>query len=256
MDTVKNKWPSFDDSMQNSNQYLHNKSQNEYWDLIVENYENIKNREMGKQKIPKILHQIWLGGDMPERENHRCDDVKNSLPNDWEYKLWTEDNIHEIEDFVALEYYEQTPSYGQKSDIYRNEILYQFGGVYLDTDFIVYKSFDQFLDLDYVAGVAYDGWPSIMNSCVCSSPKNKIVESMRIYDKKPNWSDPMSVIDTTGPYHSYRKLMPCLNDQNLLILPNSFFYPFPNDLRKQNIHEQFLKEETVCCHLWSCTWMS
>ena len=69
----------------------------------------------------------------------------------------------------------------------------------------------------------------------------------------------MDVIDTTGPYHLTRKIIPLLEyNKNIAVLPNSFFYPYPNnnDFKKQgeNILE-YIEPETVCCHLWACSWM-
>ena len=48
-----------------------------------------------KQKIPKKIHQIWLGGNFPEQYKQwsiswmKCN-------TDWEDTLWTEDNIESI----------------------------------------------------------------------------------------------------------------------------------------------------------------
>jgi mannosyltransferase OCH1-like enzyme len=50
--------------------------------------------------------------------------------------------------FKNINAFNDTPNNGQKSDILRSQILYEFGGVYLDTDFILVKTFEELLDLD------------------------------------------------------------------------------------------------------------
>ena len=84
--------------------------------------------------IPKIIHQIWLG------PNKRPDIWMNSWKinyikkhPDWTYKLWTEKEINEL-NLINKKFYEKEPYYTGKSDIARYEILYQFGGVFIDAD--------------------------------------------------------------------------------------------------------------------------
>ena len=251
--STRTNWLNFDDSMKKSENYCKRRTKQEEWDNVKTKYETVRKTPVGKQRVPKILHQIWMGGDIPDKQRSMCEQVKNALPSDWEYKLWLDDDVSDIPDFTTIEYFEKTPNFGQKSDIIRNEILYEYGGVYLDTDFILYKNLDQFLDMDYIVGVGYDEWPSVLNGMIFSSPKNDIADSMRKYDVTPDWSNPMSVINSTGPFHSYRKLINRLNE-NVLILPVNFFYPFPGSLRHNKNYQDYVEEESVACHLWECSW--
>lgn len=84
---MKTNWPTFDESMRFSRNYNFNKIDLDKWDFFKIKYNEILNREPQEQKIPKILHQIWLGKHMPTREVDHCLRVKNSLPIDWKYKL-------------------------------------------------------------------------------------------------------------------------------------------------------------------------
>ena len=40
----------------------------------------------------KIIHQIWLGGEIPKRYSSYIEKLKKINPN-WEYKLWTDKDI-------------------------------------------------------------------------------------------------------------------------------------------------------------------
>ena len=82
--------------------------------------------------IPKIIHQIWLGPN--KRPDIWMDSWKNDYINkypEWTYKLWTEKEINEI-NLTNKKQYENEKFYNGKSDIARYEILYQFGGVFID----------------------------------------------------------------------------------------------------------------------------
>ena len=77
--------------------------------------------------IPKIIHQIWLG-DKPKPEMMQTWIDKNP---DYEYKLWTEDNLPEL---VAPVHFHACPSLAGKSDILRYQLLLMYGGIYIDAD--------------------------------------------------------------------------------------------------------------------------
>ena len=52
---------------------------------------------------------------------------------DWEYKLWTDETVKEIT-LINQELFDKAKNYGEKSDILKWELVYRFGGVYIDTD--------------------------------------------------------------------------------------------------------------------------
>lgn len=91
-----------------------------------------------KKSIPKIIHQVWLGPKEPPYIFINtwilfCNKYK------WEHKLWREADIAKLK-LKNKKLYENAKSYQQKSDIARYEIMYKYGGVYLDADMIWLKS--------------------------------------------------------------------------------------------------------------------
>jgi mannosyltransferase OCH1-like enzyme len=88
------------------------------------------NPEVQKTKmIPKIIHQMWLGNDPPKV---LMDTWRKENP-DWAYILWTEENLKEWT-FKNQDLIEQMPELNGKCDIMRYEILYHFGGFFIDAD--------------------------------------------------------------------------------------------------------------------------
>ena len=69
----------------------------------------------------------------------------------------------------------ESRNYGVKSDIARYEILFQMGGLYVDTDMECLKSMDAFhLNCDFYAGFEPSGW-CILNSIIASRPGDPIL---------------------------------------------------------------------------------
>ncbi len=85
-------------------------------------------------KIPKIIHQVWLGSPLPDEYKAFVQSWKDFHP-DWEYILWTDEKVaHELQ-LDNQCYYDEAVNYGEKSDILKWELIYRFGGVYIDVDF-------------------------------------------------------------------------------------------------------------------------
>lgn len=255
----RDKWPEFSDSMQFSYKYKNEKQCIDDWAIVENRYKQIKNNQTGSQKIPKIIHQIWLGKKMPRFEKELCEQIKNSLDPSWQYILWTEENINNLKNFKNKKLFENTPNPGQKSDLLRYAVLNEYGGVYLDTDFLMVSSFDSLLDLDFFCGLSFDDKPNLFNGLIGSSINNPLVESLLVHDRPLQHHDAMLLMDSTGPFFLTRKFLQnislCLN---AVALPNSFFYPYPNFDQCKTLgpdYKNYLKPETVCCHMWSSAWM-
>ena len=101
--------------------------------------------------IPKRIHYCWFGkSDFPELAQ-RCIASWHQFMPDFEYKLWNEDNF----DVKSHPYTEEAYAEGKYafvSDYVRLYALEREGGMYLDVDFMVYKSFEVLLAYKAFAG--------------------------------------------------------------------------------------------------------
>ena len=120
--------------------------------------------------IPKIIHYCWFGrGEMPELAKKCITSWHEYMP-DWEYKLWNEDCFDVNSVAYAKEAYE-AKKYAFVSDYVRLEALHAEGGVYLDTDVEVFKSFEDLLHFDAFAG--FEGSKHLpVGTCVMASKAN------------------------------------------------------------------------------------
>ena len=102
--------------------------------------------------IPKIIHYCWFGHNpLPESALKCIASWKKYLP-DYEIKEWNEDNF----DVNIIPYTQQAyeaKKYAFVSDYARYWILYNYGGVYFDTDVEVIKTMDDIIEKGAFMGI-------------------------------------------------------------------------------------------------------
>lgn len=87
--------------------------------------------------IPKIIHQIHFGHP-PAPETQRWMDGIRAMNPDFDYILWSENNIDELNIPIPNDHHPASIS-----NIVRLYAVYTMGGIYLDTDFEAHKPFDE-----------------------------------------------------------------------------------------------------------------
>lgn len=94
--------------------------------------------------IPKVIHYCWFGhGEIPEKEKRCIESWKKWCP-DYQIVRWDESNYNvNIIPYTRDAYKEKKWSF--VSDYARVDIIYQHGGIYLDTDVELLKSLDAYL---------------------------------------------------------------------------------------------------------------
>lgn len=104
--------------------------------------------------IPKIIHYCWLSGDPYPELIRKCLDTWNEHLKDYEIWLWDKERF-DIESVVWTKEAYECKKYAFAADYIRLFALYNYGGIYLDSDVTVYKSFDDLLDRPYFIGEDY-----------------------------------------------------------------------------------------------------
>ncbi len=91
------------------------------------------------QQIPHIIHYFWFGsGQKPESVQSCIASWRKFCP-DFEIKEWNESN-YDIHKHPYMEKAYKDKKWAFVSDYARLDILYQYGGIYLDTDVEVIKN--------------------------------------------------------------------------------------------------------------------
>lgn len=170
----------------------------------------------------KIIHQIWLQGKdkIPENNVNMYKTVSKTNPN-WKHIIWTDTSIKEYfkNKKDIMDVYNKFPYLHQKVDFIRYCILWEFGGIYLDMDITVIKSFDTLVEKfkDYeciVSTINIDKMDSyimcinnkcINNGIIIAKKQSKFMKSIidEVMDNPEcTWYDlttSMCVNRTTGP---------------------------------------------------------
>ena len=94
--------------------------------------------------IPKIIHYCWFGRNpLPESAKKCIDSWRKFLP-DYEIKEWNEDNF-DVNLYPYAKEALENRKFAFVTDVVRLYALYTEGGVYMDTDVEVLKTYNPFL---------------------------------------------------------------------------------------------------------------
>lgn len=198
--------------------------------------------------IPKIIHQIWIG---PKPIPWTCIDSWKDKHPTWEHKLWTE---KELEPIKNLKQYNATPNLSGKSNVLRYEILYKYGGLYVDADSVCLKPIDALTDHPCV--VSYENErqrPDLLCSWpIFITPEHRLMEEciQRIgllleetCRTEPSWK-------VTGPRLLTNAVKMLENRVDIRKLPSHLFFPLHHTGQECDATR---REESYCEHLWEST---
>ena len=228
----------------------------EYWELIIKRYDHFINVNKNQVIVPKIIHQIWLGSKVPKKYDIWRKSWMKKNP-EFEYILWDENKILKM-GLINEKKFIKAKSFGIKSDIARYEILYNFGGIYVDTDFEAIKPIDpKLLSQSFVAGVLFDYKPQINNALIISKPKCDLLKTVihNITEYQGEMSG-LEVLDYSGANYLSKIIFNNKFLKDILILPSQYFYPWPEFIKHENSNPYGWKTNiTLAIHHWEGSWM-
>ncbi|MEN9919360.1 MAG: hypothetical protein RL662_1796 [Bacteroidota bacterium] len=97
-----------------------------------------------EQKIPKIIHYCWLSGDPKPEKIQKCIDSWSEHMPDYEIICW-DMNRFDINSNLYVKAACAERKWAFAADYIRVYALYNYGGIYFDSDVTVYQNFDPFL---------------------------------------------------------------------------------------------------------------
>lgn len=123
-----------------------------------------------KNKIPKLIHYIWLGPRSLDTLSRKCMKTWEKILPDYEIMCWNDENSLSIieKNKYAYQAY-QAKKYAFVSDYLRLYALYHYGGIYMDTDVKVIKNLDEFLK--YTAFTSFEN-DNMIPTALMGSEKN------------------------------------------------------------------------------------
>lgn len=101
--------------------------------------------------IPKIIHYCWFSNDKKPRSIRRCIDSWHRVMPDYEIRCWDGNSF----DFDSVPFVKEAMAakkYAFAADYIRLYALYTEGGIYLDSDVLVYQTFNPMLSDSFFCG--------------------------------------------------------------------------------------------------------
>lgn len=249
--------------------------------------------EADTPKIPKILHQIWVGPKTPPAYFVTFQEKWKHLHPDWEYHLWTDSELEDL-NFELKDLIDASPNYAEKSDIIRSELLDRFGGVYLDVDMDPFQSLDELhKKYDFYCGIENPHKIATTNnrlwlgiSIIASAPNHPIMKRWkeliraRWNEVNNNYNSPIERVINHTYFPFSMAFFEKYQEGNLtnIALPTTYFYPLAADhaaKRRASVRafrEMFydvlidlrlkrprpfsrVAPETIAVHYWGNSWL-
>lgn len=123
--------------------------------------------------IPKIIHYCWFGGGEKPPIVKKCINSWKIHLADYEIIEWNEENFNMNSNPYVSEAY-KLKKFAFVSDFVRVHALFNQGGIYLDTDVEVFKSFDDLLHHNSFWG--FEQGDYVATSTIGAVEKNQLIE--------------------------------------------------------------------------------
>ncbi len=94
--------------------------------------------------IPKKIHYVWVGGKDKPKDIKKCMKTWGKHLKDYEIIEWNENNF-DINSHPFCKAAYEAKKWAYVSDYIRAYVIYNEGGIYLDTDVLILDNFDKFL---------------------------------------------------------------------------------------------------------------
>lgn len=104
--------------------------------------------------IPKIIHYSWFSGEPYPQFLKECMDTWKKVLPDYEFMLWDAEKLAACNNTFANEAV-SVKKWAFAADFIRLYAVYHYGGIWLDTDIEMFKSFDPFLNDGMFIGREY-----------------------------------------------------------------------------------------------------
>ena len=212
--------------------------------------------------IPKVIHYCWFGRNPLPKAARKCIASWQKFFPDYEIKEWNEDNFNvNIIPFTQEAY--SVKKYAYVSDYARLWVLYNYGGIYFDTDVEIIK--DMTLIVNKAPFMGIEKNTTNINLAVAlglgfsSNKGNKILCDVMNYYEKEHYITEKGINQITIVPITTNILIKygfnCKNEiqqvGDFLIYPYEYFCPIEYPLGRLEI-----TSKTVSIHHYTESWLS
>ncbi len=208
--------------------------------------------------IPKIIHYCWFGGKPFPPLAQKCIASWEKICPDYEIIEWNEKNydISSAPLYVKQAY--EAGKWAFVTDYVRLKAVYEIGGIYLDTDVEIIKSFDDLLNYEGFAGFESDDFVALGLGFGATQGNTTVKALMDIYSEIAFLKEDKTPDLTTAPILNtlvLKKLGLICNGKfqsidDFVFLPTDFLCP--KDLETGKI---VFTENTYSVHHYCSSWL-
>ena len=208
--------------------------------------------------IPKIIHYCWFGDNKPPEIVKECMASWTKVLPDYDIKGWNEENY----DVNKIPFTEEAYIYRNfafVSDYARWDILYNYGGIYLDTDVLLIRDIEPLLEKGNFGGVNLSGYFA-SGLILALEPKSEIAKKMmELYENtsftyhrgQPHF---VNCVKRETELLSQYGFKPNIKEKQevvgITVYPTEYFSPYNPHTGKTKI-----TDNTYAIHQYTGTWM-
>ena len=209
--------------------------------------------------IPKIIHYCWFGGNKLNNLAEECIKSWKKFCPDYEFILWNEGNFDINSNIYVKEAYEKK-KWAFVTDYVRLYALYNYGGIYMDTDVELLKSIDGFLNNKAFSG--FENALEIPTAIMGSEKGGEWVGYLLSYYGDKHFILPDGSLDLTT---NVKIITNMTRDKYGIELNNTFqcvenvFSIYPNDYfcpKDYSTGQIIMTKNTVSIHHFNASWFS
>ncbi len=218
--------------------------------------------------IPKKIHYIWLGKGQKSDKVEKCIASWQQHLSRFDIKEWNEHDLDyeaELERYPFLKELHKRKGWEYLSDYFRVKVLYEQGGIYLDTDMEVLKDLTPLLKNKFFVGMETDTNKTdtgfigkvILGTAIIGATKNHplLKANLSYYREKfPKSSEHYTntVILTQLLKERYKTKTIKLDYPDAKVYDKSYFYSF-NHL-EESFDAKKITPHTYTIHWWTIDW--
>lgn len=213
--------------------------------------------------IPKTIFFCWFGDVALDALSKTCiSSWEKHLPDYTIHKIGNKAIDEKENSFISFAVAHKLWAF--VSDYYRIKVLYELGGIYMDTDMMLLKSLNGLTPLHGFLGAENK---QLVNAAIMGfSPQHPLLSQLLNHYSTLNPTSVEEIKQMTIPiiitkvirdtYKFDSGFEAQVSFHNLTILPPATFYPMP--FSKQVIssdYPMYVKDNTLGVHLWNASWV-
>ena len=205
--------------------------------------------------IPKKIHYVWIGGAKGNLENICINIWKEKLPS-YEIIEWNEKNFDIEKEIKGKKFLEEC--YRQKlwafiADYMRLKVLYEQGGLYMDTDIQVLKDLTPLMEENKLF-FGYESEEYVNGAIIGAEPHHPFIKDMLDFYNEDVMKSDLYTIPKIMTYmlnEKYEKIDRNNFSNDIKVYDEEYFYPFGF---KDEYTDDCITENTYVIHWWGKSW--